>query len=120
MAMTEEILALCRAMGAGEDREELLLPLVQAAETALAGRLKRGVTAADCGGAFPLAAAMIAMDGWNAATGADRVTAFTAGEVSIATAGTGSAAGSSLTDQAGRLMAPWLGETGFAFKGVPG
>ena len=28
--MNEEIMALCRAMGAGEDQEELLLPLVQA------------------------------------------------------------------------------------------
>lgn len=119
MAMTEEILALCRTMGAGEDQEELLLPLVQAAETALTGRLRRGVTAADCGSAFPLAAAMLVVDGWNAATGAGRVTSFTAGEVSIAAAGTGSAA-ASLTDQAERLMAPWLGETGFAFKGVPG
>ena len=28
--MTQEILSMCGAMGAGEDRKELLLPLAQA------------------------------------------------------------------------------------------
>ena len=40
--MTQEIMALCRSLGAGEDQEELLLPLVQAAQTRLAGRLRAG------------------------------------------------------------------------------
>lgn len=117
--MTEEILALCKAMGAAEDQEELLLPLIQAAVRALEGRLRTGVTAADCGTAFPLAAAMTAMDGLSAATGSGRVTSFTAGEVTVHTAETGGTAGS-LTAQAECLMAPWLGETGFAFQGVRG
>ena len=38
--MNEEIMALCRAMGACEDQEELLLPLVQAVRGRMADRLK--------------------------------------------------------------------------------
>ena len=57
--MTQRIIALCRAMGAPEDREELLLLLAQAVEGQLAGKLKAGVTPEDCSAAFPLAAAML-------------------------------------------------------------
>ena len=59
--MTEQILALCRAMGAG--REELLLPLVQAVEGLLAGRGKVGVSAAARGRGFPVAAAGVVRAG---------------------------------------------------------
>lgn len=64
--MTAEILALCRAMGAGDDQEALLQALAGAVVPALEGRLKAGVALAE------------------------------------------------------RLLAPWLGETGFAFRGVDG
>lgn len=114
--MTEEIMALCRGMGAGEDQEELLRPLVQAAERNLTARLKAGVSPADCGSAFPLAAAMVAMEGLEGASGLDGVTSFTAGDVSIHTGG----GGSGRRAQAERLLAPWLKEQGFAFQGVRG
>jgi len=114
--MTEEIMALCKAMGATDDQEELLLPLVRAAEESLTARLRVGISPVDCGSAFPLAAAMVAMEGLEGAAGISGVTSFTAGEVSIRTGG-GSAA---RTAQAERLLAPWLGETGFAFRGVRG
>ena len=52
------------------------------------------------------------------ARGLSGVASFTAGEVTIRREGTGS--GTSRTDQALRLLAPWLGETGFAFQGVAG
>ena len=42
--MTREILALCRAMGADEEQELLLAPMVEAVVPALRGRLKAGVT----------------------------------------------------------------------------
>ena len=115
--MTEEVVALCKAMGADGDREELLLPLVRAVVSAMEGRLRAGVTPQDCGDAFPLAAAMVVMDGLEGATGSSRVASFTAGDMSIHT---GTARGESRTDQAQRLLAPWLGETGFAFRGVAG
>lgn len=116
--MTAEILALCRAMGAGDDQEALLQALAGAVVPALEGRLKAGVAPADCGAAFPLAAAMAVMDGLERAAGSDRVASFTAGDVSIRTAQSG--AGTSLLALAERLLAPWLGETGFAFRGVDG
>lgn len=117
--MTEEILRLCRAMGAEEDQEELLLPLVQAARRRLEGRLRTGVLPEDCGPAFPLSAAMLAMEGLERASGAGGAVSFTAGEVSIRTGGTGKK-GESLSAQAERLLSPWLGATGFAFQGVRG
>lgn len=116
--MTEEIMALCRAMGGGGDREELLLPLVRAAAERLAARLRAGVSPADCGSAFPLAVAMMAMDGLEKAAGGSNIVSFAAGEVSIRMGE--SRKGESLSDQAERLLAPWLGETGFAFRGVRG
>ena len=44
-------MALCRAMGAGP--EELLLPLVQAVERQLAGRLREGAVPEDCWSCCP-------------------------------------------------------------------
>ena len=86
--MTEEIMALCRAMGATEDQEGLLLPLAQASAQALERRLKPGTSPGLCGPAFPLAAAMLAMDGLERAVGSGRVSSFTAGELSIRMGGT--------------------------------
>ena len=116
MAGTEEILALCYQLGAPEDREELLIPLAEAAARDLAGRLKKGVVPENCGPAFPLAAAMVAVEGLEGAAGGGRVTAFSAGEVTIRT----ERGGCALSTQAQRLLAPWLEETGFAFRGVAG
>ncbi len=116
--MTGEILELCRAMGAPEDREELLLLLVRAVEKDLAGRLKAGVKPEDCGSAFPLAAAMLAMDALEgAAGGLEEVTSFTAGDLIIRKE---QGRGRGRRDQALRLLAPWTGNTGFAFRGVKG
>ena len=111
-------MALCRAMGAGP--EELLPPLVQAVERQLAGRLRAGVAPEDCGSAFPLAAAMTAVDRLSAMTGGGGgVTSFTAGELTIRReqGGTGR---KGLSDQAEGLLAPWLGDTGFMFQGAEG
>ena len=85
---------------------------------ALERRLKPGTSPGLCGPAFPLAAAMLAMDGLERAVGSGRVSSFTAGEVSIRMGGTAGEGG--LTATAERLLAPWLGETGFAFRGGRG
>ena len=119
--MTEQILALCRAMGAG--REELLLPLVQAVEGLLAGRLKEGAVPEDCGPAFSLAAAMLVMDRLSGMTGggdAGEVTSFTVGDLSVRRESGGGGSGRSLSAQAEGLLAPWLEDTGFVFQGVEG
>lgn len=109
-------------MGAGQ--EELLLPLVQAVSEQLSRRLREGVTTEDCGPAFPLAAAMTAMDRLSAVTGggdSGGVTSFTAGDLTIRReSGNSGQGGKSLSAQAEGLLAPWLGDTGFVFQGVEG
>lgn len=121
--MTQEILALCRAMGAAEDQEELLLPLVLAAEEQLARRLKEGTAPEDCGTAFPLAAAMAAMDrlsGVTSAGSAGEVTSFTAGDLTIRRQAGSDRCGKGLSGRAEELLAPWLEDRGFVFQGVKG
>jgi len=121
--MTEQILALCRAMGAGSDREELLLPLAEAVRERLAGRLRAGAAPEDCGLAFPLAAAMIVMERLEGMTGgggdAGEVTSFTAGDLTIRKE-SGGGTGKGLSQQAEELLAPWLESAGFCFRGVEG
>lgn len=119
--MTEQILALCRAMGAGQ--EELLLPLTLAVEKQLAGRLKEGVSPEDCGTAFPLAAAMVVMDRLSGVTGgggAGEVTSFTAGDLTVRKETGSGGTSKSLSAQAEGLLSPWLKDAGFVFRGVEG
>ncbi len=116
-------MALCGAMGAPQDQEELLLPLVQAVSEWLSGRLRAGVAPEDCGPAFSLAAAMLVMDWLSGMTGgrSGEVASFTAGDLTIRKeSGSGGLAGKSLSAQAEGLLAPWLGDTGFVFQGVAG
>lgn len=119
--MTEQILALCRAMGAGQ--EELLLPLALAVKDQLAGRLKEGASPEDCGTAFPLAAAMLVTDRLSAVTGgggSGEITSFTAGDLTIRKEAGGGGANRTLSAQAEGLLAPWLKDGGFVFRGVEG
>lgn len=122
--MNEEILAFCRAMGASENQEELLIPLAQAARALLAARLKDGTVPEDCGPVFPLAAAMVVMDHMGGLTGggiAGGLASFTAGDLTIRTREDGGGtAGKSLSAQAEELLAPWIRGGGFAFREVEG
>lgn len=102
-------------MGASADQEELLLPLAQAVEKQLAGRLKEGVKPEDCGTAFPLAAAMVVMDRLAGMTGGGEIASFTAGDLTVRRE-----TGKSLSRQAEELLAPWLKDDGFIFRGVEG
>lgn len=115
--MTRRIIALCRAMGAAQGQEELLLPLAQTVEKQLAARLKAGIRPEDCSAAFPLAAAMLVMDALERCGGSGDVTSFTAGELTIHRE---PGAGPGRSQQALKLLAPWLGDTGFFFQGVRG
>ena len=119
--MDERSMALCRAMGAPEDQEELLLPLVQAAQGALTARLKRGIGPEDCGPAFLLASAMLAMESlWEATGQGNAVTSFTAGDLSVHMGTGNGGGGGGLRAQADRLLAPWLADGSFQFRGVRG
>lgn len=117
--MTEQILALCRAMGAGQ--EELLLPLALAVKEQLAGRLKEGASPEDCGTAFPLAAAMLVMDRLSGVTGGGgSITSFTAGDLTVRKEAGSGGTSRTLSAQAEGLLAPWLKDSGFVFRGVEG
>ena len=119
----EAILTLAKTLsGAGEDEEPLLEALCQAAEQWWKGRLLPGVTAEDCGEAYPCAAAFTAAADLAAARGGDRVSGFTAGSVSVqvqspAEAGTQAA---ELRRTAPRRMAAFTVPGDFALRGVRG
>ena len=113
--MVERTVALCRQLGAGADRDEILPVLALAACEQLKLRLRPGLTQEDCGEVFPLAAAMVVMDTLAELEGEGRISTFTAGEVSIRCSGSGT-----LVRAARHLLQPWLREEGFAFRGVQG
>ena len=116
--MTEKIVAMAKALGAGEEQEELLSVLCQAAQRELEGRLRPELTPEDCESAFVPAAAWMALAWLNTGTGGEGITSFTAGDVTIRREGGRESA--ALLDQAQRLMAPYLRDGGFAFLGVRG
>lgn len=120
---TETILTLAKVLsGAGEDEEPLLEALCQAAERQWERRLRPGVTAEDCGEAFPCAVAFTAAADLAAARGGDGVSGFTAGSVSvrIRSAAESCALAESLRRTAERLMAPFAAPEDFCFRGVRG
>lgn len=114
--MTEEILALATALGKVEESGRLRT-LCAAAETELAGLLRPGTAPEDCGGAFPLAAAWMALASLAVAE-EDGVRAFTAGDVTVRREGRERR--EALRLQARQVMKPYLRDQGFAFWGVRG
>ena len=116
--MTERVLELVQALGGAGQNEELLRSLCDTACRALSRRLKDGLAPEDCGGAYPLAAAWLAMDWLREGRGLEGVTALSAGDISVRReAGSG---GGKLPEQAFRLMGPYLKDEGFVFRGVEG
>jgi len=111
--MVERTVELCKQLGAG--REDILPALARAACEQLRLRLRPGVTEADCGEVFPLAAAMIALDTLRELGGENRVSAFTAGEVTVRCDSS-----RSMVRAARQMMAPWLRDGSFAVRGVRG
>ena len=119
--MTEEIIAITRALcGARKEEEGVLSALAAAAERRVEGELgQMGIQAPE--DARTLAAAWLAaadlLESRAAADGAERVTV---GEVSVAAAeGSGDRAGA-LRRLAWKLVAPGWGGPGFAFLEVRG
>ena len=117
--MTEQVMELVRALGGAGQDEELLGTLCAAACRALDRRLKDGLTAEDCEGAYPLAAAWLAMDWLRTGRGLEGVTALSAGDISIRREG-GASDGAGLAQRALALMAPYFKDEGFVFRGVEG
>ena len=105
--MTEQVMELAEA----------LRTLCAAACGALDERLREGVTAEDCRGAYALAAAWLALDWLREGRGLDGVTALSAGDISVRREGGGSGR---LSERALELMGPYLKDEGFVFRGVEG
>lgn len=118
--MTEQVMELARALGGAGQDEDTLRILCAAACRALDGRLKDGLTAEDCEGAYPLAAAWLVKDWTRGADALEGVTSLSAGDLSVQLASGGGVAGGGLTQRAWALMRPWLRDDGFVFRGVSG
>lgn len=116
--MTQEIMELVQAMGREDWDEGVLQRLCQTVEGQLESRLRPGVSAGDCGGAFPIAAAWLVLELLEEGGGLGGVRSFSAGDLTVST-GSGQE-GRSLGRQAWRLMAPYCVEEGFAFRGARG
>ena len=103
--------------GAGQD-EIMLRTLCQNACNMLDRRLKDGLTAEDCGDAYPLAAAWIALDWMRGCQGMDGVTWLSAGDMTVRRDGGGD--DGALSRRAMKLISPFLRDDGFVFRGVRG
>ena len=115
--LTQEILELAgRMCSQGADRE-ILLPLCQAARLEVESWLKPGKLPQDCGSAFVIAAAWLALAGLETSRNEAGVSSFTAGDLTIRKEGGSSVEG--LREQAWTLMAPFRRDT-FCFQGVRG
>lgn len=112
----EDCLSLAKVLGnVPESDWPRLEILCEAAQSELRRRLRPGVTEADCGEALPLAGAFLALAGLEEGGEVER---FSAGDLTIHGGGSGTSA--DLRRQAERVMAPWLNDSGFVFRGVRG
>ena len=116
--MTEQVMELVQALAGAGQSEALLEPVCAAACRMLDRKLKDGLAPEDCQGAYPLAAAWLAMDWLRSARGLEGVTALSAGDISVRREGGGDSG--SLSQKAFELMAPYFRDEGFAFRGVRG
>ena len=117
--MTEQVMELVQALGGAGQDEELLNTLCAVACRNLDRRLKDGLTAEDCQGAYPLAAAWLVMDWLWESQGLEGVTALSAGDISVRREA-GGGEGGRLTRKAMELMGPYFKDEGFVFRGVEG
>ena len=116
--MTEQVMELLRTMGGTGPEESVLRTLCENACALLDRQLKDGLTAEDCGGTYPLAAAWIALDWLRGSQGMDGVTYLSAGDLTVRREGGGD--DGALSQRAYEIMKPFLRDDGFVFRGVKG
>ena len=115
--MTQQVMELAQALGGAGQDEHTLRTLCAAACKALERRLRPGVAPEDCAGAYPLAAAWLALDWLRGSQGLEGITALSAGDLSVRREAGGEAR---LSQRAMELMGPYLRDEGFVFQGVEG
>lgn len=118
--MTEQVMELVQALGGAGQDENTLRTLCAAACRMLDRRLRDGLTAEDCQGAYPLAAAWLTMDWLRTGRGLEGVTALSAGDISVRRETGGGDGENRLTQRAMELMGPYFKDEGFVFRGVEG
>ncbi|MBD5098484.1 MAG: hypothetical protein HDT35_02860 [Clostridiales bacterium] len=116
--MIEQVMELAQALGGAGQGEDVLRTLCVNACQMLDRRLKDGLTPEDCEGAYPLAAAWLAMDWLRGGQGLEGITSLSAGDISVRR--DGASDGGKLSERAMELMAPFLRDDGFVFQGVRG
>lgn len=114
--MTEQVLELLQGLGGAGQNEDVLRTLCQNACEVLDRRLRNGLTAEDCGEAYPLAAAWLALDWLRSGQGLDGVTYLSAGDMTMRREGEAE----TLSRRAMEIMRPFLRDDGFVFRGVKG
>lgn len=116
--MTEQVMELVSQLCSPTESEAVLELLCTNACQWLDGLLADGVTAEDCGGAYPLAAAWLVMDWLNSGRNWEGVTSLTAGDMKVTR--DGGAQDGGLSGKAMELMGPYLRDRSFVFRGVRG
>ena len=118
--MREEITAIASELSrATETEESVLTKLCTAACAEIEGKLREGISKEDCEGAFTCAAAWLAAAALvSARAGGEDVSSLRAGDLSVTKRS--AAEYERLRRQAWELMAPYVKDSGFCFRGVRG
>ena len=116
MTRLEDITATARVFAGtlSDDRKAVLERLCAASDSAMLGRLREGVTPADCYDSYVCACAWMALSALDGARDGG-VEAFTAGTLSVRRA---SGASACRAMQAEVMMSPYLRDGSFAFRRV--
>ena len=122
--MFEEITSIASELSHATAAEAVVLPkLCAAACQELAGKLREGISKEDCEGAFTCAAAWLAAAALiSAREGGEEISSLHAGDLSV-TKRSGKECSEQymrLRTQAWELMAPYVKDSGFCFRGVRG
>ena len=118
--MLEEITAIASELSHATQAEENVLDkLCAAACQELDGKLREGISKEDCEGAFTCAAAWLAAAALaSARLSGEDVSSLRAGDLSVTKRS--AAEYERLRRQAWELMAPYVKDSGFCFRGVRG
>lgn len=117
--MTEAVLELAKSLcDQGTEEETLRLMCATACQT-LDHLLLDGVTAEDCGDSYKLAAAWMVMDWLKDSQDWAGVTALSAGDLTVRRE-SGQKGSGRLSHRAMELMAPYIRDHAFVFRGVRG
>lgn len=116
--MSDRVIEMAVALG-GIDYDESLYCICDGVVEELTAQLRPGVAPEDCGEAFILAAAWMALAQRELADADGEMERFTAGEVTIQK-GNSNVRREALLLQARQVIRPWLRDEGFSFRGVRG